>query len=100
VPDGPRKIPDGWRWSTLGEACEVNPRRPPLDREKDAPTSFLPMNAVDEVTGTIAELQTRPYGEVRTGYAYFAEGDVLFAKITPCMQNGKAVIARGLTDCS
>jgi type I restriction enzyme S subunit len=56
------------------------------------------MNAVDEVTGTIAELLTRPYGEVRTGYTWFAEGDVLFAKITPCMENGKALIARGLID--
>ncbi|MBI4489856.1 MAG: restriction endonuclease subunit S, partial [Deltaproteobacteria bacterium] len=56
------------------------------------------MSSVDEETGTIADLQVRPFGEVRKGYTYFGEGDVLFAKITPCMQNGKASIVRGLTD--
>jgi len=56
------------------------------------------MEAVDEITGAIAKTMTRPFGEIKKGYTYFAEGDVLFAKITPCMQNGKHAIARGLTD--
>lgn len=38
----------------------------------------------------------RPLGEVRKGFTHFAEGDVLFAKITPCMENGKGGIARNL----
>jgi type I restriction enzyme S subunit len=56
------------------------------------------MAAVDEVQGVIADLQTRPYRKVKRGYTYFEEGDVLFAKITPSMQNGKSVITRGLID--
>jgi type I restriction enzyme S subunit len=56
------------------------------------------MSAVDERHGTIARPEIRPYGEVCRGYTYFEEGDVLFAKITPCMQNGKHAIARGLID--
>ena len=56
------------------------------------------MAAVDEVTGTIADYQVKSYSEVRTGYTFFEENDVLFAKITPSMQNGKAAIARGLID--
>ncbi len=44
--------------------------------------------------------QVRNYGEVRKGYTRFAEGDVLFAKITPCMENGKVAIAKGLTNGS
>jgi len=56
------------------------------------------MSAVDEVAGTITGMQTRPFREIRRGYTYFAEGDVLFAKITPCMQNGKSAIARNLAD--
>jgi type I restriction enzyme S subunit len=43
-------------------------------------------------------METRPYEEVESGYRYFEEGDVLFAKITPSMQNGKAAIARNLID--
>jgi type I restriction enzyme S subunit len=51
----------------------------------------------DEGRGRI-ELETRTYREVRKGYTYFAEGDVLFAKITPCMQNGKIAVAINLID--
>jgi len=54
------------------------------------------MSAVDEVSGTISAAQTRPFKEVRKGYTWFTDGDVLFAKITPCMENGKAALAAGL----
>jgi type I restriction enzyme S subunit len=56
------------------------------------------MAAVDEGQGVIADLQTRPYRRVKRGYTYFEERDVLFAKITPSMQNGKSAIAKGLID--
>lgn len=56
------------------------------------------MAAVDDLTGTVARPEVRPYSAIKKGYTYFAEADVLFAKITPCMQNGKHAIARGLTD--
>lgn len=96
--EGPYKLPKGWRWVRLGDVCQVNPRRPRLNRSGDTPTTFIPMSAIDEITGTISASRTRPYDEVRKGYTYFQEGDVLFAKITPCMENGKAAIARGLLD--
>jgi type I restriction enzyme, S subunit len=51
---------------------------------------------VDEIHGTIARPERRSYREVARGFTYFREEDVLFAKITPCMENGKAAIARGL----
>ena len=94
--DAKRELPPGWRLVRLGDVCEVNPRRPQLDRADDEPTSFIPMEAVDAITGTIANLRTRPFGEVKKGYTWFVDNDVLFAKITPCMQNGKHAIARGL----
>jgi type I restriction enzyme S subunit len=94
----PYKLPDGWRWETLGTICQINPRRPRLSRDENAPTTFVPMSAVDEESGTIATSEVRLSNEVRKGYTYFEEGDVLFAKITPCMENGKAAIARELLD--
>jgi type I restriction enzyme S subunit len=99
TPDtSPPPLPAGWRWARLGDVCELNPRRPPLVRSDDALTTFIPMPAVaEEGKGIIAPL-LRPYAEIRTGFTYFAEGDVLFAKITPCMQNGKHAIARDLAD--
>jgi len=93
-----RRLPAGWRWVKLGEVCELNPRRPLIERQDDEPTSFIPMESVDAISGTAADLRNRPFCEVKKGYTYFAEGDVLFAKITPCMQNGKHAIARGLSD--
>ncbi|KKC29500.1 restriction endonuclease subunit S [Caldanaerobacter subterraneus KAk] len=96
--EGPYPLPSGWRWVRLGEVCKINPRRPRLIRGDGAPTSFVPMRAVDEFLGMIVEIQIRPFAEVRKGYTYFEEGDVLFAKITPCMENGKAAIAKGLID--
>lgn len=92
-------LPEGWRWVRLGEVCEINPSRPKnFIRSPDAPTTFVPMATVDEKTGTIAKPEVVAYSKVAKGYTYFEEGDVLFAKITPCMQNGKHVIARNLID--
>lgn len=52
------------------------------------------MSAVDEVSGEIADAVERPLSEVQKGYTQFASGDVLFAKITPCMENGNAAIVK------
>ncbi len=94
-----KPLPEGWRWVKLGEVTEINPRRPrDLERLGDAPTTFVPMTAVDDLKGEIARPETKLFKEVRSGYTYFAEGDVLFAKITPCMQNGKHAIAKNLID--
>lgn len=94
-------LPTGWQWCPLGDhdVCEINPSRPAgFVRGDDEPTSFIPMTAVDERSGTISAVSIRPYGEVKRGYTFVREGDVLFAKITPCMQNGKHAIGRSLTD--
>jgi type I restriction enzyme S subunit len=94
-----KPLPQGWRWVKLGEVTEINPRRPKkLGRLDDAPTTFIPMSAVDEINGVILRPEIKPFSEVHKGYTYFSEGDVLFAKITPCMQNGKHAIATNLID--
>lgn len=88
---------EGWVWKKLGEICHINPRKTEVNKlPDDLEISFVPMSAVSEETGTIAELKIRKLGEVRKGYTYFKEGDVLFAKITPCMENGKSAIATNL----
>ncbi|BAQ64617.1 restriction endonuclease subunit S [Geminocystis sp. NIES-3709] len=94
-----KKLPDGWQWVKLVDVCEINPRRPSdIKREDKTPTTFVPMSAVDEKRGIIADAEVKPYIEVKRGYTYFEEGDVLFAKITPCMENGKNAIATNLID--
>lgn len=89
-----------WPTATLAEVATLNPTRPrqllKLDDSHEA--TFVPMPAVNQYTGQIDGAQTRPFGEVKKGFTYFAEGDVIFAKITPCMQNGKSAIASGLVN--
>lgn len=90
-------LPAGWVWTTIGEVATINRRDPALrELPDDLCVTFLPMSAVDALSGTIAAPEERRLGEVRKGFSPFSEGDVLFAKITPSMENGKATIATGL----
>lgn len=84
----------GWGLSILGNCCELNPRRP-KDINTEVEYSFVAMPSVSE-KGNIDTSISRPYSEVCKGFTYFSENDVLFAKITPCMENGKGGIAVGL----
>jgi type I restriction enzyme S subunit len=56
------------------------------------------MEAVDDVTGAVTSAKIQPYHRVARGYTYFEEADIIFAKITPCMQNGKTAIVTDLID--
>ena len=86
----------GWGLLPLGECCELNPNKSSDDRlDSNLEVSFVPMPAVSE-KGTIDTSEIKRYSEVKTGFTYFAEKDVLFAKITPCMENGKGAVAVGL----
>jgi len=87
----------GWGLTTLGQSCELNPKRP-KGISDELVVSFVPMPAVSE-DGHMDCSDKKPYSEVRKGFTYFAEHDVLFAKITPCMENGKGAVAEGLSSC-
>ncbi len=92
----PGKDVKGWGLRTLGSCCELNPKKGMDDRLVEGlEISFVPMPAVSE-NGTINVSETKLYEEVKSGFTYFAENDVLFAKITPCMENGKGAVAVGL----
>jgi len=75
----------------------MNPRTP-FDESVSEHTevSFVPMAAVEEESGRLDASQIRTLGSVRHGYTSFQENDVIFAKITPCMENGKIALATGL----
>ena len=77
----------------LGDVVDINPRYERSAAVTDTtPVRFVPMAAVDEHMGEIAHVEHRPLLEVSKGFTNFRSGDVLFAKITPCMQNGKAAL--------
>lgn len=80
-------------WGKLEEFCVINPKTKQIP--DDMEVSFVPMQSVSE-TGDVQTDEVRKASEVKKGFTFFEEGDVLFAKITPCMENGKGGIARGL----
>ena len=82
--------------SPLADYVDVNPTTEVSGLDPDALVGFIPMQAVsDGATGEYT-VSDRPLRELRTGYTSFRDGDVLWAKITPSMQNGKSCIVEGL----
>lgn len=91
------KLPQGWADVNIDDVAEVNPRKS-VDLSLDDLVTFVPMAAVSETSGTIASPTNRPLKEVNKGFTQFIENDVIFAKITPSMENGKAAVATDLSN--
>ena len=90
-------LPDGWVWTTLEEVSELNPRINKQSINDDLEVTFLPMKRVEELSGKIDLSETKRFLELkRKSYTPFRDGDILFAKVTPCMENGKIAIAHDL----
>lgn len=81
--------------SKLSSMVEIDPAIKFVGFNDDATISFIPMECIDEKYGEISERREIPISQIK-GYTKFEEGDLLWAKITPCMQNGKSAIARNL----
>lgn len=85
-----------WPTTRLRYVADLNPGiRADLLQAPDVEVSFLPMDAIGE-DGTLDLSRNRAVAEVRNGYSYFEEGDVAFAKVTPCFENGKGALMLGL----
>jgi type I restriction enzyme, S subunit len=86
------QLPVSWVKSTISDVCSVNPT---VDKSKYADNllvSFVPMPAVEAETGRIDVSEAKEFQSVKKGYTPFQKDDVLFAKITPCMENGKMAV--------
>lgn len=79
----------------LSSLVEIDPAIKFSSPNKDTTISFIPMECIDEKYGEISEQREISISKIK-GYTKFEEGDLLWAKITPCMQNGKSAIARHL----
>jgi type I restriction enzyme S subunit len=90
----PYELPRGWEWVRLGELGEINPRINVDNDEVDV--SFIPMKMISEKYGTPHSFDRRKWAEVKKGFTYFMNNDVGLAKITPCFENGKSTVFKGL----
>ena len=90
---------DGWKSAQIKDIATIRPPKKGLNAlPLDLPVSFLPMEDLGVMDFDISPTQTKTLGELAGSYTYFAEGDVLLAKVTPCFENGKQGIARHLTN--
>ena len=87
--------PKNWAWSSLAQIGVINPRNMAPDTTL---VSFAPMTGVPISMLDCLQAEQREWADIKSGFTHFAEGDVGVAKITPCFQNGKSVVFRGLTN--
>ncbi|HGR4950563.1 TPA: restriction endonuclease subunit S [Klebsiella aerogenes] len=90
----PFELPEGWEWITLSEIATINPKIEVTDDEQEI--SFVPMPCISTRFDGAHDQEIKKWGEVKKGYTHFADGDIALAKITPCFENSKAVIFKGL----
>lgn len=77
----------------LSEVALINPNTSFRDLDDNSEITFIPMDAIDETNGIVTKTYYRKVLEYK-GYTKFKEGDLIWAKITPCMQNGNSAIIR------
>ena len=85
-------IPDDWEVKKLKYVAELDPTISEFLGDNDI-VSFAPMECLGEQTLSPYETE---YGKVKGKYTYFANEDIIMAKVTPCFENGNIAIAKNL----
>ncbi|MBZ9752701.1 restriction endonuclease subunit S [Deinococcus sp. HMF7604] len=89
----PYEVPAGWAWVRLGSIGVINPRNDALDA---IDAGFVPMPMIYAEMGVDHAFEVRKWKDIKTGFTHFSDGDVGLAKITPCFENAKSCIFKGL----
>ncbi|WP_084461763.1 restriction endonuclease subunit S [Curvibacter gracilis] len=88
-----RQLPLGWVHASVADLCQFNPK---TNSDPEISCGFVPMAALGTRFREALKFEIRPWGEVRSTYTHFQNGDVLVAKVTPCFENGKAGVVTNL----
>ena len=89
----PFTIPENWVWVRLGEIAQINPRN---EADDETAAAFVPISLLNGGFQNSFSFEERAWKAIKKGYTHFAENDVVIAKITPCFQNRKSAVMRGL----
>ena len=84
-----------WTLSRIRNVATLSPGNSKLPVSLDEPCTIVPMERISEY-GTIDVSEQQVLKELQQGLTPFEQGDVLFAKITPCMENGKGALVSHL----
>lgn len=93
VEEQPYPIPENWCWAYLDKIYCVNPKN---DVEEDADAAFIPMEKISAGMQNDYTFEIQPWKKAKKGHTQFADGDVAFAKISPCFENRKSMVAENL----
>jgi type I restriction enzyme S subunit len=89
-------LPTGWVIGGIQSLYDVNPGHRGIEIGDETDVSFIPMTSIEENSGRLHADLVKKYRDLKGGYTKFINGDVVFAKITPCMENGKIAVANNL----
>lgn len=88
----PFSIPANWTWVRIRDVFRLNPKN---EADDDSMAAFIPMEKISAGYKSDFVFDTVKWGSIKKGFTHFANGDVAFAKITPCFQNRKSAIFHG-----
>lgn len=89
----PFVIPETWQWVRIRDVFQLNPKN---EAEDEKLVAFIPMEKISAGYKSDFTFDTAKWGTIKKGFIHFANGDVAFAKITPCFQNRKSAIFHDL----
>ena len=89
----PFETPKNWRWVRVKDIVQVNPKNEAADNTISA---FIPMEKIKATFASVYSYLEKKWGEIKSGFTHFSDGDIAFAKITPCFQNRKSMILQNL----
>ena len=89
----PFVIPETWQWVRIRDVFQLNPKN---EAEDEKLVAFIPMEKISAGYKSDFTFDTAKWGTIKKGFTHFANGDVAFAKITPCFQNRKSAIFHDL----
>ena len=89
----PFSIPANWTWVRIRDVFRLNPKN---EADDNSMAAFIPMEKISAGYKSDFVFDTVKWGSIKKGFTHFANGDVAFAKITPCFQNRKSAIFHGL----
>ena len=89
----PFEIPSSWEWTRISSIFQLNPR---VEANDNMLAAFIPMEEISAVYGSDYHYYERKWKEIKSGFTQFADGDIAFAKITPCFQNRKSAVFSNL----
>ena len=87
------QLPNGWCYSTIKDVFIINPKNKVDDNVE---VGFVPMANITDGYNNTFKYETKRWSKIKTGFTHFADGDIAVAKISPCLENRKSVILKGL----